>query len=190
MTQPPFDPFDQPMRPVHLPQAGPPQGSPYGPPQGSPYGPQPLGFPGQMRGIDQQTSAVARPGAVVAAFVLWLLAALIWPVGTVVRELAEQGGFVGFGAVMTLFATGCLAVGGVWGAVAFLGGSYYARIALCGGYLVLGILAVAAAVVASRSGGTEAASWAVIVLRLVLPAAAGVLSFLPGTRHYFAGNLG
>ncbi|MEV0676576.1 hypothetical protein AB0I60_08630 [Actinosynnema sp. NPDC050436] len=178
MTQPPFDPFDQPMRPVHLPQPGPARP------------PHPTGFPGQMRGIDQHTTAVPRPGAVFAAFAVWLLAALAWPVGTVVRELAEQGAFAGFGAVMTLFATGCLAVGGVWGAVAFLNGSYYARIALCGGHLVLGILAVAAAVVAARSGDVGAASWAVIVLRLVLPAAAAVLSFLPGTKHYFAGNLG
>lgn len=175
MTQQPFDPFDQPMRPVHLPQSGPRQ---------------PTGHPGQMRGIDQRTTALTRPGAVVAAFAVWLLAALAWPVGTVVREFAEHGRFAGFGAGMTLFATGCLAIGGVWGAVAFLRGSYYARIALCGGSLVLGFLAVAEALVASRSVGTGAASWAVIVLRLVLPAVAAVLGFLPGTRHHFAGNLG
>ncbi len=173
MTQPPFDPFNQPMRPVNLPQSGPQQ---------------PIGFPGQMRGIDQSTTSVPRPGVVTVAFVVWLVAALAWPVGTVVRVVAEDRGYFGFGAVMTLFATGCLAVGGVWGAVAFLKGSYYARIALVGGYLVLGILAVAAAVVASR-GGVAPASWVVIVLRLVLPAVAGVLSFLPGTRGYFAGNL-
>ncbi|MBB5954730.1 hypothetical protein FHS29_001300 [Saccharothrix tamanrassetensis] len=175
MTQPPFDPFDHPMRPVNLPQSGPQQ---------------PIGYPGHMRGVDQRTTALVRPGVVLAAFACWLLAALSWPVGTVVRVLAEDGSFAGFGPGMTLFATGCLAVGGVWGAVAFLGGSYYARIALCGGYLVIGFLAVAAAIAASRDGDTEPASWAVIVLRLALPAAAVVLSFLPGTRSFFARNLG
>ncbi|WP_433266059.1 hypothetical protein ACQPZF_39775 [Actinosynnema sp. CS-041913] len=175
MTQPPFDPFEHPMRPVNLPQPGPQQ---------------PVGFPGAMRGVDQHTTAFVRPGVVFAAFVCWLLAALMWPVGTVIRVLAEDGAFASFGAVMTLFATGCLAVGGVWGAIAFLGGSYYARIALCGGYLVVGILAVAAAIVASRDADTEPASWAVIVLRLALPAVAAVLSFLAGARSYFAGNLG
>ncbi|MEU4802263.1 hypothetical protein [Actinosynnema sp. NPDC023587] len=178
MTRPPFDPFDpfdQPMRPVHLPRTG---------------GPPPPGFPGGMREVDQRTAVVPRPGVVLVAFAVWLLAALAWPVGTVVRVLAEQGGFAGLGAVMTLFGTGCLAIGGVWGAVAFLGGSHHARIALCGGYLAIGVLAVAAALLASRSGGADAASWVVIVLRLVLPVVAGVLSFLPGTRHYFAGNPG
>ncbi|MBW4715853.1 hypothetical protein [Saccharothrix obliqua] len=174
MTQPPFDPYENPVHPVHLPQAGPAQ---------------PVGFPGHMRGVDQRTTVVTRPNVVFAAFVVWLFAALAWPVGTVVRTVVEIGAFGGFGPVMTLFATGCLAVGGVWGAIAFLGGSYYARIALCGGHLVIGVLAVAAAVVAARDGDVAAGSWVVIALRLALPVVAAVLSFLPGTRGYFAGNL-
>ncbi|RKT57895.1 hypothetical protein [Saccharothrix australiensis] len=175
MTQQPFDPFEQPLRPVDLPRPG---------------ARQPVGYPGGMRGVDQRTTAFKRPGAVFAAFVCWLLAALAWPLGTVVRALAEDGSLGTFGGVMTLFGTGCLAVGGVCGAIAFLGGDHTARIALCGGHLVVGILAVAAVVLAARDGTAEPASWAVIVLRLVLPAAAAVLSFLPGTRHHFAGSPG
>ncbi|GAB2995813.1 hypothetical protein [Saccharothrix stipae] len=174
MTQPPngpFDPYGQSMRPVDYPQAGP-----------QPHVP----FPGGMRNVDQHTAAVYRPGAVVASFVLWVLASLSWPVGSVVRTLAEGGAIAGFGPVMALFTGVCLAVAGVWGAVMLLNGSYHARLGLCGGSLVIGILALAAAIIASRDGDTEALSWVVIVLRLVLPAAAAVASFLPGTRQYFS----
>lgn len=186
MTQPPsepppFDPYRQSMQPVDYPQAGP------RPPYPSPYPGQPH-YPGQMRNVDQYTTALVRPGAVSVAFVLWLLSALSWPVGTVVRTLAEDGSFAGFGPVMTLFATGCLGIAGVWGAVAFLGGSYHARLGLCGGSMVIGVLGLAAAIVAARDGAAEPLSWVVIVLRLVLPAGAAVFSFLPGTRYYFAGN--
>ena len=193
MTQPPFDPYGQPVQPVHYPQAGQPpqqqyphQYPPQYPHQYPPGGPQ---FPGAMRGVDQITTARVRPGAIVAAVVCWLLAALSWPVGTVVRTLAEDGSLAGFGPVMTLFATGCVGVAGVWGAVALLGGSYHARLALCGVAMVLGVLGIAAAIIASRDDA-EVLSWVVILLRLVLPAVAAVFSFLPGTRYYFAGNLG
>ncbi|MGM1062563.1 hypothetical protein [Saccharothrix sp. Mg75] len=172
MTQPPFDPYGTPMRPVHQPQAGPLPG-----------------YPGQMRGVDQRTTALVRPPVVLAAFVLWVFASLSWPVGTVVRFVAEDGGLVGAGAVLTLFGTGCLALGGVLGAVAFLRGSYHARLALCGSALVIGVLAVAAVLVGARDG-LEPASWVVVVLRLVLLVAASAVSFLPGTRYFFAGNLG
>ncbi|WP_158845185.1 hypothetical protein [Saccharothrix deserti] len=172
--QQPFDPYGQSMRPVNYPQAG----------------PQPP-YPGQMRNIDQLTTALVRPGAVVVAFVFWLLAALSWPLGTVVRTLVEDDvAIAGIGPVMTLFATGCLGVAGVWGAVLFLGGNYQARLGLCGGWMVIGVLALAAAIVAARDGDTEPVSWVVILLRLALPVVAAVFSFLPGTRHYFAGNMG
>ncbi|MFI9007094.1 hypothetical protein ACIGNX_07690 [Actinosynnema sp. NPDC053489] len=181
MTQPPFDPYGQPLRRVdHPPATGP---HPHQPPFPGP-------FPGPMRDVDQRTTAVVRPSAVTASFVLWVLVALSWPVGSVVRTLAEDGALVGFGPIMSLFTATCLAVGGVWGAVLLLGGSYHARLALCGGALVVGVLALAAAVVASRDGGTEPVSWVVIALRLALPAAASVSAFLPGTRWYFAGNAG
>lgn len=186
--QQPFDQYGQSMRPVDYPQAGPqPSGRFPGQFPGQHYpGPQ---FPGQMRNVDQFTTALVRPPVVVVAFVLWLLAALSWPVGTVLRTLAEDG-FDGFGTIMTLFFTGCLGIGGVLGAVAFVGGSYHARLALVGGSMVIGVLALAAAIVAARDGGTETVAWVVIVSRLVLPAAAAVCSFLPGTRQFFAGNLG
>ncbi|MBP2339515.1 hypothetical protein JOF41_005693 [Saccharothrix coeruleofusca] len=179
MTQPPppHDPYQGQVRPVQPQQFD------------QRFGGQFPGFPGQMRGVDQYTTSVPRPGAVVAAFALWLLAALSWPLGTVVRALAEGDALTGFGPVMTLFGTSCLAVGGVWGAVAFLRGGYQARLGLCGGALVTGFLTVGAVVLAARDGA-EPLSWVVIVLRLVLPAVAAVLSFLPGTRAYFAGNLG
>lgn len=178
MTQPPFDPYGgQPMRPVEYPQAGP------QPPYQSPY-------PGRMRDVDQHTAALARPTAVVVSFVLWILTALSWPVGSVARTLAEDGAIAGFGPVMALFTSACLAVACVWGAVLLLGGNYHARLGLCGGALVIGVLALAAAIVAARDGDTGPLSWVVIVLRLALPAAASVFSFLPGTRQYFAGNQG
>lgn len=177
MTQPPFDPYSQPMRPVEYPQAGP------QPPFQSPY-------PGQMRNVDQHTTALVRPTAVVVSFVLWILTALSWLVGSVVRTLDEDGTIAGFGSIMALFASTCLAIACVWGAVLLLGGNYHARLGLCGGALVIGILALAAAIVAARDGDTGPLTWVVIVLRLALPAAASVFSFLPGTRQYFSGNLG
>ncbi|MFE2757165.1 hypothetical protein ACFXGA_34735 [Actinosynnema sp. NPDC059335] len=143
-----------------------------------------------MRSVDQHTTAPTRPNAVVVSFVLWVLASLSWPIGSLVRTLAEDGALAGFGPIMALFAGACLAVAGIWGAVLLLGGSYHARLGLCGGALVIGVLALAAAIVAARDGGTEPVSWAVIVLRLALPAAAAVFGFLPGTRRYFSGNLG
>lgn len=175
MTQPPFDPYGQPMRPVEYPQAGP------QPHYQSPY-------PGQMRAVDQHTTARFRPTAVTASFVLWILTALSWPVGSLVRSLAEDGALAGFGPIMALFTSTCLAIACVWGAVLLLNGSYHARLGLCGGSLVLGVLVLAAAIIAARDADTEPVGWVVIVLRLVLPAAASVAAFLPGTRTYFSGT--
>ncbi|ROP39734.1 hypothetical protein [Saccharothrix texasensis] len=175
MTQPPFDPYSRPMRPVEHPQAGP------QPPYPSPH-------PGRMRDVDQHTAALPRPTAVVVSFVLWLLTALSWPVGSLTRTLAEDGAVTGFGPIMALFTSACLAVACVWGAVLLLGGSYHARLGLCGGALVIGVLALAAAIAAARDGDTTGVSWVVIVLRLALPAAASAFSFLPGTRQYFSGS--
>lgn len=184
MTQPPFDPYGTPMRPVNYPHANPRQQPPHHQPP-----PHPLGFPGQMREVDQSSAAVVRPGAIVVAFAFWLLAALSWPLGTIAQALAGPGALAGFGPVMTLFATTCAALGGLWGAIALLRGSYQARLVLCGGALVLGVLALAAAIVAARDGA-EPITWVVIALRLALPAVAAVFSFRPGARHYFAGNPG
>ncbi|GAA0228105.1 hypothetical protein GCM10010492_28180 [Saccharothrix mutabilis subsp. mutabilis] len=173
MTQPPHGPGHQPWDPRQYPQAAPVE----------------HGFPA-MRGVDQHTTRVERPRVVVVAFGLWLLASLAWPLGSIVRIGVEEGTFEGFGPIMSLFVSGCLFFAGLWGAISFFGGSYYARIALCGGSLVVGVLALAAALVAARDGLDEPLSWVVIVARLVLPAVAAVVSFLPGTRHWFAGNLG
>ncbi len=178
MTQPPFDPYHQPVRPVDYPQAGP-QPHQYRTP-----------YPGGMRNVDQHTAALVRPTAVVVSFVLWILTALSWPVGSVVRSLAEDGAIAGFGSIMALFTSACLAIACVWGAVLLLGGSYHARLGLCGGALVIGVLALAAAIIAARDGEDSPLSWVVIVLRLALPVAASVFSFLPGTRQYFSGNTG
>jgi F0F1-type ATP synthase membrane subunit c/vacuolar-type H+-ATPase subunit K len=71
-----------------------------------------------------------------------------------------------------------------------LNGSYNARLALVGGSMVIGVLALAAAIVAARDGDTGPLGWTVMVLRLALPAAATVFCFLPGTRQYFTGNMG
>ncbi|WP_367134607.1 hypothetical protein [Saccharothrix sp. HUAS TT1] len=143
-----------------------------------------------MRNVDQFTTALVRPTTVVVSFALWVLAALSWPVGTLVRSLAEGDPLIGFGTIMALFAGTCLAIGGTWAAFLLLGGSYHARLGLCGGSLVIGVLALAAAIVAARDGDTEPLSWVVIVLRLALPAAATVACFLPGTRQFFSGNHG
>ncbi|MEU4739463.1 hypothetical protein AB0G02_03220 [Actinosynnema sp. NPDC023658] len=217
MTQPPFDPYrpnpDQPHPgrpypaqpypaqpytaqpyPAQPYTAQPYPAQPYGPSTpGQPYAAQP--YPGHphgngMRGIDQFTTARHRPTAVVAAFALWLLTALSWPVGSLVRTLAEDEPLGAFGSVMGLFASSCLGIAAVWGAVLLLRGSYQARLGLCGGALVIGILALAAAIIAARDGDVEPLSWVVIVLRLVLPAAAAVCGFLPGTRQYFSGSAG
>lgn len=153
-----------------------------------PYRPSP--YPGGMREVDQNTAAVARPAAVVTSFVLWIATGLSWPVGSVLRTLAEDGEISGFGPIMALFTSTCLAIACTWGAVLLLGGSYHARLGLCLGALVVGILALAAAIVAARDGDTEPVSWVVVVLRLVLPAAASAFCFLPGTRQYFSGNTG
>ncbi|MFD0199330.1 MULTISPECIES: hypothetical protein [Saccharothrix] len=180
MTQPPFnpDPYGQPMRPVEYPQAGP------QPHYQSPY-------PGRMREVDQYNAALVRPNAVVISFVLWILTALSWPLGSLTRTIASGEQVVaGFGPIMALFASACLAIALVWGAVLLFGGNYHARLGLCGGALVIGVLALAAAIVAARDGDTSTLDWVVIVLRLVLPAAASVFSFLPGTRQYFSGNQG
>ncbi|TQM82360.1 hypothetical protein FHX81_4764 [Saccharothrix saharensis] len=175
MTQPPFDPYGQPMHPVEYPRAGP------QPHYQSPY-------PGQMRAVDQHTSARVRPAAVTASFVLWVLTALSWPVGSLVRSLAEDGALAGFGPIMALFTSTCLAIACVWGAVLLLNGNYHARLGLCGGSLVIGVLVLAAAIIAARDADTEPVGWVVIVLRLVLPVAASVAAFLPGTRSYFSGT--
>ncbi|MFD1146838.1 hypothetical protein [Saccharothrix hoggarensis] len=182
---PPFDPYGQPVQPVHYPPAQPryPQAGPHH------QSAQPA-YPGQMRSVDHLTTAVARPRVVMVAFTFWVLAALSWPLGTVLRSIAEGGFVPWFGTVMTLFFTGCVAIAGVWAAVLFLNGSYHARVGLCGVSMVIGVLALATAIVAARDGDTEVLSWVVIVARLVLPAVAAVFSFLPGTRHYFAGNVG
>jgi hypothetical protein len=190
MTQPPFDP--------HRPSPHPGQpypGQPY-PGQaypGQPYPDQPYPgqpYPGQMRDVDQHRVVPVRPAAVVASFVLWILTGLSWPIGSITRTLAEDGAIAGFGPIMALFTSTCLAIACVWGAVLLLGGNYHARLGLCLGALVVGILALAAAIVEARDGDTEPVSWVVIVLRLALPAAASVFAFLPGTRQYFSGNTG
>ncbi|MCE6995874.1 hypothetical protein LZG04_13840 [Saccharothrix sp. S26] len=153
---------------------------------GQPYPGQP--YPGQMRAVDQHTAVRVRPTAVTASFTLWILTALSWPVGSIARSLAEDGAIAGFGPIMALFTSTCLAIACVWGAVLLLGGSYHARLGLCGGALVVGVLALAAAIIASRDGDAGALTWVVIVARLVLPAAAAAAAFLPGTRQYFSGT--
>jgi hypothetical protein len=179
MTQPPPDPY---------------QPAQYQPAQYPSYPGQP-GYPGQMRSVDQFTTSYRRPTAVTLGFFAWLPAALSWPLGTLVRELVAGSTLTGFGLVMTLFILGCVGIGGVWGAIMFLRGSYQARLALCGVSLLVEIMAVINLVAVLRggtgtSGMAEVIAWAVIIARLVLPPIAVVLSLLPGTREYFAANLG
>lgn len=190
MTQPPdpqrqaFDQYGNPLHHVQYPAAGQPGGFP-----GYPGG----GFPGQMRGIDQITTSTRRPPVVVVAFVVWLLAALAWPLGTLVRELLGDADVLAFGLVMIVFGLLCVLAAALWGAVRFLQGSFHARLALCGGAFILEILAVANLVMAFRdgfAGGSAAVAWLVVWARLLLPIVAAALSFGPGTRGYFAANLG
>jgi hypothetical protein len=186
MTQPP-DPHRSPYQPVHYPAAG------QRPPMNLPTPQQP--YQGGMRGIDQNTTVntYARPAVVVIGFALWLLVALSWPLGTLLRELAEGNAISGFGVVMALFLQFCLFVGVVVGAAMFLRGSYQARLALCGTALILEIFGVVSAVAVSGAGLDGAAlaiGWLVVVVRLVLPLLAVLVSLAPGTRQYFAANLG
>lgn len=188
MTQPP-DPTGS-YQPVNYPAAGQQQPPPmnFPPPMGQPY-------PGGMRGVDQNTTTnnYARPAVVVIGFALWLLAALSWPLGTLVRELWAGNAISGFGVVMALFFQLCLCVGGIVGAIMFLRGSYQARLALCGAALILEIFGVVSAVTvggADLDGTALLVGWLVVVARLVLPLLAVLVSLAPGTRQYFAANLG
>jgi hypothetical protein len=185
MTQPP-DPNGSPYQPVNYPAAGPQPPMNFPPPQ-QPY-------PGAMRSVDQNTTTYARPAAVVVGFVLWLLAALSWPLGTLLRELVAGSAISGFGVVMGLFFLLCLGIGGVVGAIMFFRGSYHARLSLCLVSLVVEIMAIINLVSLSRetdlSGAAEAVAWLVVLARLLLPPVAVVVSLLPGTRQYFAANLG
>ena len=189
MTQPPPDPYgSSPFQPVNYPAAGPQQPPPVNYPQQRPY-------PGGMRGVDQNTNnAYVRPGVVTAGFVLWLLAALSWPLGTLLRELVAGTAIGGFGVVMGLFFLVCLGIAGVVGAIMFLRGSYHARLALCGVALIVEVMAVIGLVSLSRdseyTGAAEVVAWLVVLARLLLPPVAVVVSLLPGTRQYFAANLG
>jgi hypothetical protein len=77
----------------------------------------------------------------------------------------------------------------------FLRGSYHARLALCGVSFLVEVIAVINLVAVVRggtgtSGAAEVIAWVVIIARLVLPPIAVALSLAPGTREYFAANLG
>jgi hypothetical protein len=186
MTQPPQDPYGSPYQPVNYPTAGQ-QPGPYPPPPGSQY---PVG----MRGVDQNVTHYARPAVVTAGFFAWLLLALSWPLGTLLRILVADESIAGFGTVMGLFFLLCVGIGGTLGAVVFLRGSYHARLGLCGAALIFEVMAIINLVTLSRatdlSGAAEVVAWLVVLARLVLPPAAVVVSLLPGTRQYFAANLG
>ncbi|MEU5691478.1 hypothetical protein [Actinosynnema sp. NPDC020468] len=199
MTQDPSRQPDQPSRyqaeqypqaqypQAQYPQAQYPQSQypapyPQGYPQASPvHG----GYPA-MRGVDQRTVVVKRPVAVSVGSVFWLLTALSWPVGTVVR-LAVERPPSSFGTIVTLFVTGCLAIGGIVGAVYFHNGSHQARLVLCGSWFVVEIVALGMLVSALRET-VEAGTLAVLVARLAFPLVAAVCGFLPGTRHHFSGS--
>ncbi|MFD9740759.1 hypothetical protein [Umezawaea sp. NPDC059074] len=184
MTQPPQDPYSSPYQPVNYPQAGPQPGA-------YPPGPQ---YQVGMRGVDQNVTAYTRPGVVLAGFFVWLLLALSWPLGTLLRVVVAGESIAGFGTVMGLFFLLCVGIGGVVGAIMFLRGSYHARLGLCGAALIFEIMAIINLVSLSRatdlSGAAEAIAWLVVLARLVLPPVAVVVSLLPGTRQYFAANLG
>ncbi|HEX6346436.1 hypothetical protein [Umezawaea sp.] len=188
MTQPPPDPYgSSPYQPVNYPAAG------QQPPVHQPFPQRP--FPGAMRGVDQNTSQTyVRPAVVTIGFVLWLLTALSWPLGTLLRELVAGSPIGGFGVVMGLFFLLCLGIAGVVGAIMFLRGSYHARLALCGVALIVEVMAVIGVASLSDGGGysgaAEVVAWLVALARLVLPPVAVVVSLLPGTRQYFAANLG
>jgi len=185
MTQPP-DPNGSPYQPVNYPAAG------QQPPMNFPAPQQP--YPGAMRNVDQNTNAYVRPGVVTIGFLVWLLLALSWPLGTLLRELVAGSAISGFGVVMSLFFLLCVGIGGVVGAIMFLRGSYHARLTLCLVSLVFEIMAIINLVSLSRetglSGVVETVAWLVVLARLLLPPVAVVVSLLPGTRQYFAANLG
>ncbi|MET1075119.1 MAG: hypothetical protein ABWY11_20905, partial [Umezawaea sp.] len=103
MTQPP-DPYASPYQPVDYPAAGaqPPSYPVVGPqhPGHPTAGPLPqVVYPGGMRQVDQTTSGYVRPPIVLLGFVLWLLAALSWPLGTLLREVVAGSAIGGFGVV-------------------------------------------------------------------------------------------
>ncbi|WP_199441638.1 hypothetical protein [Umezawaea beigongshangensis] len=182
MTRPPFDPYGQnPLRPVDHPAGG-----------RGPHPPGAMPYPAPMNPVQTTVTGAGRPGAVVVAFVLWLLASLTWPVGTLARDLVAGEADAGWSA-FDLFLMLCFVVLVLWGALSFLFGRHAARVALCGGAFLAEALAVVHLVVAVRDGTgyTGAAlvvGWLVLVLRVVLPPLAVTASFVPATRGYFAAS--
>ncbi|GAA2663272.1 MULTISPECIES: hypothetical protein [Actinosynnema] len=127
-----------------------------------------------------------RPLVVLISFALWVAASLAWPVGSLSLTLYREGGLDGGGAIMALFFTSCVAIGGVACAVRLLRGSSGARFGLAFGGVLLGLLALLFEV-----GGADgdALDWFLVVLRLGLPLLAAVLSFLPPAKHHFAAGV-
>jgi hypothetical protein len=182
MSTPPFDPYGQgPLRPVDHP-AG----------QRGPYPPGAVPYPAPMSPVQTTVTSVGRPAAVVVAFVLWLLSALAWPVGTLVRDLVAGEADPGW-SVFDLFLMLCFVVLVLWGALSFLFGGHAARVALCGGALVAEVLAVVHLVVAVRdgtghTGAALAVGWLVLLLRVLLPPLAVAASVVPATRGFFTAS--
>lgn len=127
-----------------------------------------------------------RPLVVVISFALWVAASLSWPLGTLALVLHHGGDLGGGGSVMSLFFSSCVAIGGVACAVRLLRGGAGARLGLAFGGVVIGLFALFLEV---GGDGGDALDLVVVVLRLVLPLLAAVLSFLPPAKHHFAAGV-
>lgn len=151
--------------------------------QAQPYQP---GVPqyGGMNEVQTSYTRIVRPPTVVAAAVVWLLAALAWPLGRIVVRLAE-GDADKLWWTANVFLTVCVVAAVTWPVVRFLQGSFQSRLVLTLVSLLFEVLAFAFLVSAIPDTDLVVLQ----VIRLVLPPVAIVLSFLPGSRGYFAANL-
>lgn len=153
------------------------------------------GYPGAMSQVQTATTVSRRPVVVVWVFLLWVLTALLWPLGMLLRSVvaADQVTWSWWEFGIPMFVLGCAAVGWIALAARFLFGNWYARIGLCG-FAFFSVVITIAYLVGAASDGTgltgagDTVAWAVMIARLVLAPLAAALSFLPAVNRYCTGG--
>jgi hypothetical protein len=146
-----------------------------------------------MNQVQTATTTTRRPAAVVWVFVLWLVTALLWPLGMLLRSAvaADQVTWSWWQFGIPMFVLCCAAVAGIALATRFLFGNWYARIGLCG-FAFFSVVITIAYLVGAANDGTgltgagDTVAWIVMIARLVFAAVAAALSFLPAVNRYSA----
>jgi membrane-bound metal-dependent hydrolase YbcI (DUF457 family) len=144
-----------------------------------------------MRPAESVLVGRVRPRVAGTVLVVWLLAAALWPLGTLARELvarrypdAEHTG--GFGLLVSLFLLTVAALGvGALAVLAFRG-RWFARL----GVTFLGVIGELVAVVylvagvENSHGPAAVVEWSVLIARVLFVPVAVALSFLPSMNSY------